>query len=289
MNRLLLPALGLTAAFCAPAAELKPGRPEAEGTDFIRFVETADGDSLQTAIASYRSPQGVQLDLVGAVHIADAGYFKTLNERFKAYDVVLYELVGRPVEARDQLQPGDGDSKLQWLGEMQEKMRAALKLESQLKGIDYKAKNFVHADLSTEKFFEKQSEKKENFLTLWLKAAITQAASSAPTAASSDLTLLMTLLMSRDSATDLKRLIAREFDRVEQLITGVEGGNGTVIIGERNKHALEVLGQQIAAGRRKAAIFYGAAHFPDMEQRLLEEGWKLQKTEWLKAWDIDAE
>jgi hypothetical protein len=47
--------------------------------------------------------------------------------------------------------------------------------------------------------------------------------------------------------------------------------------------------KQIAAGKKRIAIFYGAAHFPDMEQRLLKQGWKLQKTDWLKAWDIDAE
>jgi hypothetical protein len=184
---------------------------------------------------------------------------------------------------------GDGDSKLQWLGALQEKMRATLKLESQLKVIDYKAKNFVHADLSTEGFFEKQEEKKETFITLWMKAALAQAAAGDSGKANSDMTMIMTLLMSKDSSTDLKRLIGSEFDRVEQLMAGVEAGNGTAIIGERNKHALEVMQKQIAAGKKRIAIFYGAAHFPDMEQRLLKEGWKLQKTDWLKAWDIDAE
>jgi hypothetical protein len=258
-------------------------------TDFIRFVETDEGDSLQTAIASYLSPSGVTVDLIGAVHIADKKYFDELNARFKSYEVVLYELVGRPIEERDQLKVGDGDSKLQWLGSLQEKMRSTLKLESQLHCIDYKAKNFIHADLSTEGFFEKQEEKKETFITLWMKAALAQAATEDSGKANSDMTLLMTLLMSKDSSTDLKRLIGSEFDRVEQLMAGVEAGNGTAIIGERNKHALSVMQKQITAGKKRLAVFYGAAHFPDMEQRLLKEGWKLQKTDWLKAWDIDAE
>lgn len=291
MKMRLLFAFSLT-LLSASAAEEKKAAPAAAApvpTDFIRFVETDEGDSLQTAIATYLSPGGVTVDLIGAVHIADKKYFDALNARFKTYEVVLYELVGRPIEERDQLKVGDGDSKLQWLGALQEKMRATLKLESQLQGIDYKAKNFVHADLSTEGFFEKQEEKKETFITLWMKAALAQAAAGDSGKANSDMTLIMTLLMSKDSATDLKRLIGSEFDRVEQLMAGVEAGNGTAIIGERNKHALEVMQKQIAAGRKRLAIFYGAAHFPDMEQRLLKEGWKLQKTDWLKAWDIDAE
>lgn len=289
MKHLLL-AVGLIVS--SAAAEEKKAIPAAVSsapTDFIRFVETDEGDSLQTAIASYLSPSGATVDLIGAVHIADKKYFDALNARFKTYEVVLYELVGRPIEERDQLKVGDGDSKLQWLGALQEKMRATLKLESQLLCIDYKAKNFIHADLSTEGFFEKQEEKKETFLTLWMKAALAQAAAGDSGKANSDMTLIMTLLMSKDSATDLKRLIGSEFDRVEQLMAGVEAGNGTAIIGERNKHALEVMEKQIAAGKKRLAIFYGAAHFPDMEQRLLKEGWKLQKTDWLKAWDIDAE
>lgn len=275
--------------FTLSAAEVKQATSVPAPTDFIRFEVTDEGDSLQTAIASYVNDAGVKVDLIGAVHIADKKYFDALNARFKAYEVVLYELVGRPIEERDTLKVGDGAEKLQWLGALQEKMRATLKLESQLQCIEYKAENFLHADLSTEGFFEKQGEKKETFLSLWMKAALAQAASADSSKANADMTLLMTLFMSKDSATDLKRLIGGEFDRVEQLMAGVEAGDGTAIIGERNKHAMEVMQKQITAGKTKLAVFYGAAHFPDMEQRLLKQGFKLQKTEWLKAWDIDAE
>ena len=289
MKRLLLLTFGLGLLSVSAAEEKKSAAAAPAATDFIRFVETDEGDSLQTAIASYQNAAGVTVDLIGAVHIADKKYFEALNARFKTYEVVLYELVGRPIEERDTLKVGDGAEKLQWLGALQEKMRAALKLESQLKCIDYKAKNFVHADLSTEGFFEKQEEKKENFFGLWMKAALAQAASADSSKANSDMTLILTLLMSKDSATDLKRLIGSEFDRVEQLMAGVESGDGTAIIGSRNEHALAVMQKQITAGKKKLGIFYGAAHFPDMEQRLLKMGFKLQKTEWLKAWDIDAE
>jgi hypothetical protein len=49
---------------------------------------------------------------------------------------------------------------------------------------------------------------------------------------------------------------------------------------------MEVLDQQIKAGKKKLGIFYGAAHYPDMEQRLLKDGFKKTKHDWLNAWDV---
>jgi len=73
---------------------------------------------------------------------------------------------------------------------------------------------------------------------------------------------------------------------VEDIMTGIETGGGTVLVGERNRVALEVMTKQIAAGKKRLAIFYGAAHLADMEERLLQQGFKRVKVEWLKAWDL---
>ncbi len=284
--------LGLSLMLNASAlADVKNAQPSGAGLahDFIRFVEEENGDSLQTAVAKYISSTGVTVDLVGAVHIADKKYFDALNSRFKSYDAVLYELVGRPVELRQELKAGDGAGKLQWLGQMQETMRRKLALESQLQCINYKARNFIHADMSTEGFFDSQKEKKESFLTLWMKAAIAQTVTADPGKQEPGMTQLIAILMRQDSASELKRLVGREFDRVENLMAGIESGNGTAIIGERNRHALEVMHKQIGSGKRHLAIFYGAAHLPDLEQRLLKDGYKFQSSEWLKAWDIPVE
>lgn len=276
--------ISLADIITAPGAE-----PVTAKTDFIRFVENDQGASLQTAIASYVSPTGVIVDLIGAVHIADKNYFDALNHRFKSYDAVLYELVGRPVEQRTEMKVADGNAKLQWLGQMQETMRKKLALESQLQCIDYKAPNFVHADMSTEGFLDTQKDKKENFLTLWMKAAIASSVTADPEKEEPSMVEFLAILMREDNASELKLMVGREFDRVENLMAGIESGDGTVIIGERNRHALEVLKKQIESGKMRLAIFYGAAHFPDMEQRLLKQGYKLEKTEWLKTWDLPNE
>ena len=59
-----------------------------------------------------------------------------------------------------------------------------------------------------------------------------------------------------------------------------------MIISDRNAKCLAVLGKQVAAGKRKLGIFYGAAHFPDMEKRLMQLGYQRVAQEWLTAWDI---
>ena len=47
--------------------------------------------------------------------------------------------------------------------------------------------------------------------------------------------------------------------------------------------------QQIAAGKKKIAIFYGSAHMPDFESRLLQNfGMQRQSVLWLDAWDLTS-
>lgn len=280
MKRFLL--LQATLAFAVLTAAEEP-------TNFIRFVEEDESDSLQTAVVSYESPQKIKLDLVGAIHIADKAYFDGLNVRFKGYEAVLYELVGPSFEERGKPEAKKQAEKLQWVGQLQTMMRDTLKLHGQLEGIDYTAKNFVHADMDMSQFTQTQTEKQESFLSLYLKAAQAQKEVNEKRGVNSDaagMVMLLKILTMKDSSTELKRMIAQEFDSVEDIMAGMETGDGTVLVGERNKVALEVLDKEIAAGKKRIAIFYGAAHLGDMEERLLKKGFKRTKVEWLKAWDL---
>ncbi len=261
--------------------------PAAEPTDFIRFVEAESGDSLQTALVHYRRDDGVQVDLVGAVHVADRAYFDELNRRFTAYEAVLYELIGGPHPGKDQPRAGAADERLAWLGQLQEAVRRSLELEGQLTCIDYGAANLIHADLTTEAFFASQQERQESFFSLWLRALQAQKA-TAGDRPQPGLAALLRILLSGDSATEMKRLIGREFDSLEPVLAGVEAGGGTAIVGERNRHALEILQQEVAKGRRKLAIFYGAAHLPDLETRLLTLGFRRVRIDYLRAWNLPA-
>ena len=62
--------------------------------------------------------------------------------------------------------------------------------------------------------------------------------------------------------------------------------NGTVILSERNKRALEILQKTITGGKKKIAVFYGAAHMPELTQKLQGLGFTQDSTDWETAWDL---
>ena len=286
----------LFAACAAPwllvPAETPPA-PAAAATevDYVRFIEDEKGAQLQTAIATFAGPNGARVDLIGAVHVADKAYYTALNKLFTSYEAVLYELVGGAFEDRMKRASDAKDARLSTIGGIQGVMKDALGLHGQIEGVDYTAKNLVHADMGTRQFFDTQEKKGETFLGLWWKAVQAQmdAAERNPRADQPGLVKILEILCRKDSATELKRLVAREFDEIEAIIAGVETDGGTVILGERSRLTPEVLDRELARGRKKLAIFYGAAHLPDMESRLLAKGFRKTKVQWLTAWDLPPE
>ena len=70
----------------------------------------------------------------------------------------------------------------------------------------------------------------------------------------------------------------------DKQIDSLDGEN--VIIGDRNARCIEVLDREIAAGKKKLGIFYGAGHFPDIERRLLEKGFTRVSQKWATAWRV---
>ncbi len=289
MRTLLFTAALSTLTLPCPAEQM-PAAAEREVADYVRWVEEESGDSLQVAIVSFSHPGGQKLDLVGAVHIGDKAYYEELNKRFKGYDAVLYELVGGPMpKTKQEMEArlaGRDRSSLAWVGAMHEKLKKSLALSSQMEEVDYTPENFVHADMSLEEFQKTREEKNESFLGLMVKAWLVQSELQGQSDPSQDLAQLMKILLSSDSATELKRMIGSQFHMVEELVTGMEGSEGSVIIGARNDVALKVLAQQRLTDKKRFAIFYGAAHLPDMEKKLLAAGWRKQRTEWLKAWNL---
>jgi hypothetical protein len=85
----------------------------------------------------------------------------------------------------------------------------------------------------------------------------------------------------------LKRILAEQFESSEGSFAALEGPKGSTLIAGRNKVALEVLRKEIAAGKKKIAIFYGAAHMPDFEAKLRDEfDMSPVSTRWLAAWNL---
>ncbi|MCH8828480.1 MAG: hypothetical protein IID45_02770 [Planctomycetes bacterium] len=258
-------------------------------TKFLRVVRNKKEtpQSLETAIVRYVPVAGngkLVVDLIGAVHIGDRSYYRQLNKRFADYDVVLYELVA-PKGTRIK-KSSRNSSPFALI------IKNVLNLESQVSRIDYMKKNFVHADMSPLEMSKAMQKRGETSLTLIsgiLTDMFRRQHSKKPRKKGRNTPQidLLTLLLDPNRAIKLKRILADQFDDL-----GASGGFGktlnTLLITDRNKAALKVLDQQIKKGKKKIAIFYGAAHMPDFEKRLLSEfGLKRTKVEWLMAWDIE--
>jgi len=84
----------------------------------------------------------------------------------------------------------------------------------------------------------------------------------------------------------LKYVLGSQFDKMEDQVAGLDTGLGTVIVTERNKKAIAVLTNTLAAGKRNIGISYGAAHMRDMEERIAAMGFKQTGVEWYPAWTI---
>jgi hypothetical protein len=267
-----------------------PSTQPAVPTAFMRFVDDGHGGgSLQTADVEFRNANGVDVHLVGAIHIAEKGYYDLLNQQFQGYDSVLYEMVkpkDMPVPA-----PGQGETSTNPISEFQVFLKDALNLDFQLDDIDYTAPNFVHADLDKETFEQMQEARGETFEMIFLKSlmnSFTNPPTPKETAqdgedAGAD---LISILCRPDMERQIKVVIARQLGQMDLSAMGLDGPGGSVLVTERNKKALSVLQEQITSGKKKLAIFYGAAHMTDMSKRLEDMGFQPVSTRWNAAWDL---
>lgn len=253
---------------------------------FIRYSKSQG--QLETAVVRYQNSKGQLLDLYSAVHVGSSTYYKTLNENFAKYDAVLYELI-LPDEMAgtklpSHLKTDSGVSGLQGF------MARSMGLVTQMDRIDYSPDNFIHADLTQSGLSQKMASRQESLMTYFSKAMANSQSVKSQDLGVTDQELaqfnLMAVLNGQTSTTD-KRILRKLFAGALSSSGGVLSALGdSALISERNKAALTVLEREARSGKGKMALYYGAAHMPDLERRLGEMGWSRVKTDWLKAWSI---
>ena len=281
--------LGLVVSVSSPAqARQATEFPQSSSTEFARVVHDDDGQplSLQIAIARYQPATGeaaYSVDLIGAVHVGDAGYYAELNQRFRDYDSVLFELIAPPGSEE---RIGTAERKGMISG-VQLQMTRALGLKFQLDEIDYRQPNLVHADLTPTELAESMAERDESlYVYFWrLFYASVRQASNDPLG----LRAWQSMGAAFDSDVDnpLKLAFAYEMTNVRGLGTALDGFEGSALIAARNERAVDVLKERLDAGDRKLAIFYGVAHMPDFERRLDDVlGLQYHDTRWVHAWRL---
>ncbi|MEO1497320.1 MAG: hypothetical protein AAFV43_09235 [Planctomycetota bacterium] len=281
-----------TLALLATLAPANDPNADADG-DWIRIRKTDDGKpaALQTSVGSYqgRTEAGEPLvvDLVGAVHVGDRRYYRELNARFRDYDVVLYELVAPEGTRVARGQRVGNDSPL---GAMQNGMKSMLGLEHQLEWVDYTPRNFVHADMSAEQLFASMGDRGEGFMEMYFRLmgqSIAEQTKQTAAGESPEFDLIMALF-SGDRERQLRIAMAKQMASLEGVLSDFGGPRGSTIIHERNAIALRVLANEIDRGQRRIAVFYGAGHLEDMDERLRQDfGMRQTGKEWIDAWRLD--
>lgn len=264
----------------------KTGKKEAS-PEFLRVKK--DGRkkvALQTAVAKYRrvgEPNGPEVTLVGAVHVGEAEYYSKLNQLFRSYDSLLFEMVMDPSAGV----PDPEERGVSPVSTIQVGMKDALDLTFQLDEIDYKAKNFVHADMTPTEFFDTMNKREEGLMQMVFRSIGSSIAMQSSGKSTGDVELLAALV-SDDRAKALRRAFASQMQMMDGQMAAITGKDGkSTLITERNAKAFEVLKDELESGKQKLGVFYGAGHLKDMHERLLKDfGMELVETEWMDAWDL---
>ncbi|HEX6813132.1 MAG TPA: type II secretion system protein GspG [Planctomycetota bacterium] len=270
--------LALSTLACAQDPPPAPAREDGQRRPFLRHVERDDGGQLDVMVATYRKGDAM-VTLHGALHIADAEHYAAMQQRFEAFDALLYELIGdTDLRPHPGLELRDDD----FLSMMMSGMGKGFQLVQQFDHLDYRRDHFVHADMTAEEFDEAlERAGKSLFGDLVTRASGEPDREAETKQRRLD---LVAAFRSGRGAHEMRVLGARMMAAPEG-----QGNEPTVLIEGRNERCLAVLERQLAAGKKKIGIYYGAAHMEHMERRLVRDlGWERVGEEWVMAWDCRA-
>ncbi len=290
--------------------------------EHLRYAKASRGKAggLDIAITEFRHPDGgPTVALVGVVHVADPHYFDVMQAELDRYEVVLYEGV-KPEHQTDaewqQSFTEGGDA-----AQLQRDLAGWFGFEYQLDAIDYTRENFVHADMSLEDFvaaggaefmpgIERKAPKpvEKDDETTDDDDATPQAPAPASDAADAEMVEQVEAIGAQVRSTwsmvkafgDVAlgkpgplRSMARKMFAETMGTTDIgralemRPGFSQLILIDRNKVVMERLKQVLPTTKASIAIFYGAAHMDDLQERLLEElGYERTGGRWLRAWAI---
>ena len=259
----------------------------AEPTNFIRVDHDNTHARLQTSITSYQKDDH-NVTLVGAIHIGDKAYFDALNQEFTKYPVLLFELIGgenaaKTLNAKPPQNDQPDERPAEGLRGLYQSFATTMQLTQQMEHIDYTKDNFVHADLTTAEYQQLTAGKDDGILAFALENSMKSSELTGKPFGGMDMSIVMQAILSGDGSS-LKLQYMTLMDQGDESAAALTGQN--LIITDRNEKCLQVLAKEQQKGAKNIAIFYGAAHFPDMEKRLLADGYTLQEHRWLTAWNV---
>src|SRR5690606_7811447 len=141
-----------------------------------------------------------------------------------------------------------------------------------------------HADMSPDEFVEDLERRGDS---VWKMLGRMMGAGMATQSQGGDVGMIMALF-SKDRPMMMKRAMASQLIDIEIVTAGVNDANGeNTLIQGRNRKAFQILKEELDAGAKTVAVFYGAGHLSDMAERLENEfNMEPTQTTWLDAWDL---
>lgn len=286
---------------------------------YMRVTREANGAaSLDIVIREMRAPskKAPAIYLVGVSHIGEAAYYETVQERLETMGLVMFEGVRASEErakpkAHDPNAPPPRKMPKRAGGEfsLQADLAKSLGLSFQLDAIDYERPHFLNSDMTIAQISEILNPPPPP----GAKGKMVPANPDEDTGAAQFNNLMSAMDGSGflggviqmgvkfiGANTKLQTLVKLSFIEV---LGSLEGDISRlelpspglqellhVLIEKRNRVVMDDLQATLAEKTppKSIAIFYGAAHMPDMETRLQTEfGYRPVKDEWLNAFGVD--
>jgi len=282
---------------------------------YMRVERAPDSTlSLQVAVREMKPPRKrwPVIHLVGVTHLGETNYYAALQERLDGCEVVLYEGIGDAPRHTSELDRETGGSLLQI------RLARALGLVFQLEAIRYDRPHFKNSDLTYEQLERVlRGEILPPPSAKWQPAAplfLTGAAGASTPQVGEQMEELMGIMEGNSFMGVLAhtmiqfiaaspRLQATVKVVLIETMGAIEGDLADMpglpeewqdlvqfLIRERNKIVLNDVRRLLDDKRppSSVAIFYGAGHMHDLEQRLAGElGYRPVREQWLTAFGIN--
>lgn len=323
-----LPAMVMTLIGAEVVCGLVPQNVDARAVEpepYLRVVEEDGVVRLEVASRSFKragsngAAGGLVVHLVGVTHIGQQAYYEQIQGWLEAQDVVMFE--GVMPKAMRELGPGaafkDADEGEDGEAGIQRQIADAFGLAFQLEEIDYDHAGWRNSDMTMEDLswrfaghdgpypgdgpsleqIEAQGDDEGdeggsgNSEMDALMGMLDGSSGIAKVAG-----VMLKLIGSSPMASAMGRVMMVEMlSRADELMAAAPGGMGDfleVLIGERNQVVLDDLAEflETEPETKSIAIFYGAGHLADMEQRLAEQlDLKPVESKWFDAITIDLE
>ena len=275
---------------------------------YLRAVDDESGGRvLQIASRTLVSPQknGPSVTLLGVSHLGEASYYGKIQKRLDSADLVLFEGVG----FGDKGQKKDaGNSNA--VSEMQLSLARSMGLVFQLEAIRYDRAHFRNSDISSEALMTRlkggplktgrdgktESEEKSkhgaerskelmealsgnSFVLNFLGKALSFLGKDPKFRALMKLAIVETLGAIEGDVTRLAKSSGPDMEKFMK-----------VLLEDRNTIVFRDL-RKVLKGKnppKSIVVFYGAAHMPDLETRLVEKlGFQPKGDDWLVAFGVN--